>query len=43
MQSRFFFGLIPETEPAETRVDERSPLSFEIPGIVIGNSGRKGG
>jgi len=28
MLSRFFFGLIPETEPAETRVDERNSTSF---------------
>ncbi len=34
------FGLIPETEPAETRVKESffKPLSFKISGTVIGNS-----
>jgi hypothetical protein len=35
-------GLIPEAEPAETGVREDSRvyalLSFEIPGLVIGNS-----
>jgi len=33
------FGLIPKAGPAETRVKkECQPLSFEIPGLVIGNS-----